>query len=273
MARITRGEGASAATRAVQGFTLSGGNPLGALAGFGVGLLEGVFGEDEFETRERRKRELSEQIRRLKTEAIQRFQADVSKQTAGAVGGARQAAARRAAAMGREENVESIIAPLEQNIFSQASRLRSGGLREIEDRFANIEAQIESDYAGRPIEPSIGDAMTELGQGVIGYQAAEKAAKAQSDFQNRWLDILKQDVESRAKMFQPTPPSSEPSPSSGAVDGSTLNNAFDVRTLAHAPTNTSLGHLSYIPADYFDFAVPTPRQNNRLLPFNPYVNK
>jgi len=118
-------------------------------AEFALSGLESLFGQSPDDERKARYRKLVGSYREAHDRAIKR---SVTR-TAGYVGGARQAAAERAAATGRTPNAESYILPAEQ----RAQQVGTEDLNRVNEFYDTQELGIERDFADRPIAPNLFD--------------------------------------------------------------------------------------------------------------------
>jgi outer membrane murein-binding lipoprotein Lpp len=145
------------------GFTVGG--PVGAAIGGGLGFLSGLFSQSPEDQMAERKRELLAAILDARRNAMR----EVAQETAGQMASARAAASRRALSMGRQSEAESFILPAEQQVSARGFDTS----RQIGRQFDQATLQAETDYAGRPIQPGVGDWLMELGGAALEYKQGQ----------------------------------------------------------------------------------------------------
>lgn len=82
---------------------------------------------------------------------------------------ARQAATRRAAALGRMGSVESFVAPVESKAQDAGGQAISAYQESMDRMFAQADINAASQFAGRDISPSTGDTLGALGGGIAQF--------------------------------------------------------------------------------------------------------
>ena len=155
------------------------GGPPGAIIGAAAGGLISLFGGSPEEKRRKRKDELIAAIRRIKTQNIAAGANIIGAQTQRNVASGRAAAARRAAALGvaAEPMVETAagkaldVGGQDLNRFVAQTTAQAG----------EQELQAETEFSGRPIEPSISDYILGLGGAASEVKHGIDVATAISD--------------------------------------------------------------------------------------------
>lgn len=146
---------------AVEGAAIGSAFPgLGTVIGGVAGFLGGLFGgESEEEVRQRRKKELVNNLIKARADALRREHL----LQAGQAGYARQAGAERAAASGRTgADAEAFILPAEGNAISTIGN----DILNTEQRYDNMLYNVENEFADRPIEPNAWDYLKEGGKAL-----------------------------------------------------------------------------------------------------------
>jgi hypothetical protein len=151
---------------------------VGGIVGGALGAIGGLFSTSPEEERKRRKAELLARIAGLRQQRMEQITTDVKRVYGGAQAGARQAAASRAAAAGDMANVESYVVPAETNAGRQLSAASNEMMHRANSQFDDMEAQIEYDYAGRPIEPTIGEDLMVVGDTVARMKQTNELIEA-----------------------------------------------------------------------------------------------
>lgn len=145
------------------------GTVIGGVAGGLLGGITSLFGDSAEEKRKKNLQEGLAMNRAENTYARNQGFLRLGGQVQRNMSAARQAATRRAAAMGRTNSVESFVAPVEsrtQQAGGQALASYSEGLdRSLES--ANM--GLISQFAQRDISPSVGSTIGTLGQGVASF--------------------------------------------------------------------------------------------------------
>jgi hypothetical protein len=148
----------------------------------GLGLIQGLFGDSEAETRRKRQEALKKTNEMYRTLALQRASAlkqgaikDISANTQTQLGRTQSDVARRVAALGRASDTESMLLPAAANISEAGGNTLSNALQFYDTQQAGINNQfdtnamnIASDIAASPIEPSILDQLMGVGSSVAG---------------------------------------------------------------------------------------------------------
>lgn len=162
-ARTILNTGRGAAQGAAIGSVVPGiGTAIGAGVGAVVGTISSLFGDSEEEQREERIRELVAAYE----EAKQKNRDRIFSLNRGRIADARQAGARKAASLGITGDVDqAFTAPTQQNILSEENRDLAVNDQFFDNRIANARA----DYAERPLEPSISDALLSVGDVAANY--------------------------------------------------------------------------------------------------------
>jgi len=138
------------------------GTAIGAVVGGLAGFLAGRSGRSPEEERQERRRQLLAQINEARRRAI----SDITRQTIAEMASARQAAARRALSLGRETDAESFILPAESRIAETGTE----ALRATQRLYDQELIGAEREFAGRPIEPGIGDYLAEIGSSALAFK-------------------------------------------------------------------------------------------------------
>jgi hypothetical protein len=138
---------------------------IGTALGAAIGGLTGLFGSGESpeKQRQRRKRELLAQLAENRRKAIEDGTRLLTTRQRGVIEGERQAGARRALAMGHATDAEDIIQPTVQRIAAEGSRNLESFVTQTNANFDQQIAQIEADFAERPMQPSLSDTLMSLG--------------------------------------------------------------------------------------------------------------
>ena len=158
------------------------GTAIGAGIGAVVGAIPGLFGESEEEIRAKRKNELLKQIAAIRAQAIRTGITQLADVTTRQAANVRQAAAQRAASLGRTGQAESFIAPGEQATMAGGSAAAREYMTDVNKRFAPYEVGAEEQYANRPIQPNISDYLQRIGATAMRYKQNEDWLKAISGF-------------------------------------------------------------------------------------------
>lgn len=144
----------------------------------GASLLSQLFGESDKDRRRRRLEETLSLINKLREQAVTRGARRLTRETARAGGSARQAAASRAAALGKTSDVESFVLPAEGRVATAGADALERFLESTRERFdrASIEAQLQ--FQGGPLDPGFaeqfGDVLSTVGRGVGEIGEAER---------------------------------------------------------------------------------------------------
>ena len=164
------------------------GTAIGAGIGAVVGAIPGLFGESEEEIQAKRKNELLKQIAAIRAQAIRTGITQLADVTTRQAANVRQAAAQRAASLGRTGQAESFIAPGEQATMAGGSAAAREYMTDVNKRFAPYEVGAEEQYANRPIQPNISDYLQRIGATAMRYKQNEDWLKAISG--TGWLREL-----------------------------------------------------------------------------------
>jgi len=149
------------------------GTAIGAGIGAVVGAIPGLFGESEEEIQAKRKNELLKQIAAIRAQAIRTGITQLADVTTRQAANVRQAAAQRAASLGRTGQAESFIAPGEQATMAGGSAAAREYMTDVNKRFAPYEVGAEEQYANRPIQPNISDYLQRIGATAMRYKQNE----------------------------------------------------------------------------------------------------
>jgi hypothetical protein len=175
----------------------------------GGGITKLFGGKTDEQQREERRRRYVDAVRQTRAQTLARQNElfaqgvkSVRETITAATEGSRQAAARRAKAMGHGTDVEAFVNPSEQAMMGKGAEALKGyqlaGQRELENTaeyYSNLELGAERDFAERPIDPGITDFAGELGAGLVQYD------------QNRQLiDALNPSVEGQQAPTTPALP-------------------------------------------------------------------
>jgi hypothetical protein len=188
---------------ALLGFQMRG--PWGALAGGVLGGISSLFSKDPEKERQDRLNAYLAQIRQLREQSLGQLDTDVNQglkdiyqNTTNQAAQSRQAAARRATALGRSSDAEGFIQPLQQQIYGGGSQATGNLLeqqvalrKQIGNQYDMMEANAQGGFADRPIQPSVSDYLTNVGGQVAQFCAAQKSIESQTDFNKAYLDILR----------------------------------------------------------------------------------
>ncbi len=150
----------------------------------GASALNSIFGKSEEDIRAERKRKLLEQIANYRQQALRRADVlkssgikDIASTTQTQLGRAQSDVSRRMASLGRSGDVESALLPVTSNINESGGRTMENALKFYDTQKGNIESAydeqslgVESDFAGRPIEPSIADQLMNIGSQYLMYR-------------------------------------------------------------------------------------------------------
>jgi hypothetical protein len=156
----------------------------GTIIGGVIGGLSSLFGNSPEEERAARKKELLAQIAAYRQASLARAQQlktggikDISKETATQLAMSQSDIARRMAASGRVGDTEGMLLPVTSKINEQGgNRLESAiksydtGINDINTQFDNAALSAESDYAARPIEPTLADQLMGIGSQYLTYK-------------------------------------------------------------------------------------------------------
>jgi hypothetical protein len=164
----------------------TGSDILGYLPGISMvgGLVNSIFGESEEDIRQERKQKLLQQIQLYRAQALARAKElksggikDLSSTTQTQLGRAQSDVSRRMASLGRSGDTESALLPVTSNINESGGKTMEDALKYYDTQTSNIESQYdqqaldaESDFAARPIEPSIADQLMSTGAQYLTYQ-------------------------------------------------------------------------------------------------------
>lgn len=190
--------------------------PAWALAAgeFGVNFIKGLFGSGEDE-RKRRHEQLIAEYNQAHANAIQRQHIA----SAGRIGQARQAAAERAAALGRTGDAEAFILPAEQ----QAEDIGSREMADINTMYDRERLAIEQQFADRPIEPG---PLDYLGEGIASFaelQSGEQMVKTAEGEQ----PLPQAKIEIPTEEQRPTVPEPQPVEGAPVAGQSSLTSALE----------------------------------------------
>jgi hypothetical protein len=150
--------GAEAGTAIAPGI----GTAIGAAAG---GILS-LFGDSAEQKRKKRLDDLLAANRAIKIDTENRGFLRLGGQVQRNMSAARQAATRRAAAMGRMGAVEAFAAPAESRAQEAGGQAISQYSESLDRMFAQADLQAQAEYAGSPITPSTGETVGALGSGI-----------------------------------------------------------------------------------------------------------
>ena len=160
------------------GLTATGiGAPLGipmAAYGAAAGFLGGLLSESPEAERQRRKAELLKNIGIYKQKSLTEGVAKINKFVTGQVKNAQQGGARRALSMGRQGEAEAFITPAVSNITERGANATENYVENTNRLYDQAALNAESDFAGRPIEPSLTDVVESLGVAGLQYDASQK---------------------------------------------------------------------------------------------------
>jgi gas vesicle protein len=169
--------------------------PGAGIVGGAVGALSGLFSDSEEEIRRKRQEELKKQNEQYRMIALARANQlkqggikDISKETATQVGRSQSDVSRRAAALGRTGDIESMLLPVTSRIneaggknLETAIQSYDTGINNINSQYDTAAMRINSDFAARPIEPNISDNLTSIGSSIIQGGNYDKYLKAMTD--------------------------------------------------------------------------------------------
>lgn len=164
----------------------------------GAGLIGKLFSKSPEDERQERRAELRRRINELRkstlaehTKAIQAGVERINAATQAQAVSSRQAARRRATALGFSGEAESFILPAEGQVLERGSEARRGyetTAREIgaglNQQFDQAELGAELDFAGRPIEPGLTDYLLEIGGAGFQFGQAQRQADLQEEYFN-----------------------------------------------------------------------------------------
>lgn len=172
--------------------------PIGTGVGAVLGGISSLFGSSPADQRKQSYDQTRKLIQGLREESNRRRQEQLRTgiQTIGKMGGnlagaSRQGAASRAAGMGRAQDTESFVLPVEQQANASTNKAAGGFVSDTNSRFDNelagldnAELQAQFQYNQTPTTPSVGSTL--LGAG----SAISKVAQTQS-----YLDSLKESAD------------------------------------------------------------------------------
>jgi hypothetical protein len=138
----------------------------GTVPGAVIGGVLGLFSSSEEDERQRRRQEALKAIRKAYAERRQA----VGHQAQSARATAAMSAGRRAAAMGSPSATEALYLPSEANVNEQMTR----AMTELESQEAAAEANLEMEFAQRPMEPSLMETALEAGAGYAQFEQGQK---------------------------------------------------------------------------------------------------
>lgn len=172
----------SGAGLASQAFMLSGGNPF-ITAGAGVvGLLSGIFGDSEEDVRERRKNELLASIAESYSKRLVSGYREIARQGHADRATAERRARERMSAEGfAPSQAETVFQPLEAAAGESQSKAVGQYTNAMNQWKANAEEQVQYDWAGRPIEPSLDQTLLSLGSAAVQMKQNVDAANLLKD--------------------------------------------------------------------------------------------
>lgn len=158
------------------------GGPVGAAVGGVAGAILSLFGKSDEQIEAQHKNELLKRIAEIRAQAIRTGLGQLSDVTTRQAANVRQAAAQRAASLGRTGEAESFIAPGEQATMAQGSAAARQYMTDINREYGGAELRAEQDYAGRPIQPNISDYLQTIGQSAMAYKQNQDLMKIWSDY-------------------------------------------------------------------------------------------
>ena len=154
---------------------LASGNPLIAAGSAIVGGISSLFGGNQ---QEKQMNEYRDRIAKMRTQAIQTGALQIGGQTQRNMSAARQAAGRRAAAMGRTGDTEAMTAPIESRAQVAGGEAMNQYLQSTNSQYDKMLGQGELSYASRSTQPSTGQYIQTLGGGVAKYMQNKDYIKA-----------------------------------------------------------------------------------------------
>lgn len=154
------------------------GAPVGAL----VGGLASLFGSSAEEKRKARLEDQMKFINGLRSASLSRGFTEIGKDVQRNISSARQAATRRAMALGRGGDAETLIAPAEGRALESGGRAITDFMLGTQKQFDSAALSAQSEFAGSPIEPSTGEYLLTVGKGVAQYAQNQDYIKALRGF-------------------------------------------------------------------------------------------
>lgn len=145
------------------------GTAIGAVAGGLIGGIGSLFGSSAEDQRKQHYNDYVNMINTLRSQTLSRGFTNIGGQIQRNMSSARQAATRRAAALGRTNSTEAFVAPVESKAQEAGGQALTNWWTNTERGFDQELATGAREFAQRDISPSVGDTVGTLGQGVAGY--------------------------------------------------------------------------------------------------------
>lgn len=148
------------------------GAPLGLpgmIAGGIVGLGSGLFSKSDEEIMQERYEAYKRSVLEQKAKAITEGTQKIGKLTSGLSARFRSGAGRRAAAMGRTNEVESFELPVVSQVASEGNKALGNFITDTNQLYDNALLDAERDFQfNRPVQPGIVDYLAEAAPAAIG---------------------------------------------------------------------------------------------------------
>ena len=150
----------------------------GAIAGGAIGGIASLFGSSAEDTRRQHYQDYLNMINNLRASTLSRGFTNIGGQIQKNMSAARQAATRRAAALGRKSDTEAFVAPVESRAQEAGGQALTNWWTNTESAFDRAELGAAGEFAGRDITPSVGETVGMLGGGVANYLQNKDYIKA-----------------------------------------------------------------------------------------------
>ena len=154
------------------------GNVIGAIGGGLIGGIGSLFGSSAEETRRQHYNEYISMINQLRGDTLNRGFTNIGGQIQRNMSAARQAATRRAAALGRKGDTESFVAPVESRAQEAGGQALTNWWNQTEAGYNQAEANAALQFGQRDIQPSVGETIGTIGGGIANYLQNKDYIKA-----------------------------------------------------------------------------------------------
>ena len=142
---------------------------IGTAIGAGIGGIASLFGSSAEDTRRQHYQDYLNMINNLRASTLSRGFTNIGGQIQKNMSAARQAATRRAAALGRKSDTEAFVAPVESRAQEAGGQALTNWWTNTEAGYDQAEANAALQFGHRDITPSVGETIGTLGGGIAKY--------------------------------------------------------------------------------------------------------